>query len=169
MTITTENLETLSVAEIADLIKHTAPNQELRVHKVGEAGRQGDIYVFPINGRPPAWSVQVSLHTQVALGDNIGSRHIATGRVRVYWPESKVEALKQMPINRKGDKLKNKRAKAWCDGINDLTRQNLIGPVVESDEPWVLTHPEHAHHRFPAGIYLVTYQLDWRTHRAVRD
>ena len=47
----------------------------------------------------------------------------------------------------------------------------LLGPVIVADEAFTLTHPEHAHHRLPAGIYQVGYQLDVseQERRAVRD
>lgn len=45
----------------------------------------------------------------------------------------------------------------------------LDGPVVEADERWVLTHPEHAHVSFPAGRYAIGYQRDLATERAVQD
>lgn len=47
----------------------------------------------------------------------------------------------------------------------------LIGPVIVAKEPWTLTHPEHAHHRMPAGVFQSGFQLDVaeQERRAVRD
>lgn len=120
-----------------------------------EHSRQGDVYCHRIASRPAAWDILVTEHTQVALGATTGSRHIATGNVRVYWPKSKPEAAKECPISLFP---KDEQARLVC-----------LGPIVEADESWTLTHPEHAHHCFPAGTYLVTYQLDWNTKREVRD
>ncbi len=134
-----------------------APSQAVREHgklKKSEVGHQGDVYIHKITKRPAAWDVLVTEHSQVALGSTIGSRHIATGSVHVYWPKAKDAAVKECPI-----KL----------FTTDEERRVCIGPIVEADESWTLEHPEHAHHRFAKGIYLVTYQLDWNTKREVRD
>jgi hypothetical protein len=47
----------------------------------------------------------------------------------------------------------------------------LLGPVIESKDGFCLTHPEHAHHQLPAGIYQTGYQRDQaeEERRAVRD
>lgn len=42
----------------------------------------------------------------------------------------------------------------------------LIGPLVESPERWMLTHPEHGHFDLPAGVFRVTYQRDYARERA---
>jgi hypothetical protein len=131
-----------------------------RVYKHGETGHQGDVYVHPIKSKPSAWDVLVGEHTQVALGNTMGSRHIAEGNVKVYWPKSKDEAGKTCPIAL----FKNRKTP-----ISDVERKSCLGPVVVSDGPWTLEHPEHAHCQFPAGTYLVTYQFDEMTRINVRD
>jgi hypothetical protein len=132
-----------------------------RRHNQGEAGRQGDVYITPIAKRPEAWDVLVEEHHQVAVGATTGSRHIATGPVKVFWPKSKAGALAGMPIEDFMDRRKTK--------LSDEEKQTCIGPVVEATSEWCLEHPEHAHHVFPAGTYLVTYQFDERTRREVAD
>ncbi len=47
----------------------------------------------------------------------------------------------------------------------------LLGPVIVAKDGCTITHPEHAHHELPAGIYQTGYQLDQaeKERRAVRD
>lgn len=135
-------------------------SQEVRRHpemQIGQVGHQGDVYIHRIAKAPAAWLTEVSEHRQVAVGDTIGSRHIADGpKLRVLWPASREAAVKDCPI------------RGFIDTLG-LGAEFCLGPIVESSEPWALTHPEHAHHEFPAGTYLVTYQLDRQQMRAVRD
>ena len=145
--------DTLSKAAAA------APH-EVRRHDamaIGHVAMQGDCYLHRIAKKPAVWDVETTNETrQVALGSTVGSRHCADGSVRVYWPKSKAEAVAQCPI------------KGFVDRLG-AGAEPCIGPVVVADAEWTLTHPEHAHHVLPAGIYLTTFQLDRRTMREVRD
>lgn len=145
-----EELKTAADQAVQDLRQHSGM-------KAGKVGHQGDVYVHCITAIPEAWNVEVSEHRQVALGNAIGSRHVAEGdALTVFWPKSKDEAMKQCPI--KDFFVGNEQAKRLC-----------LGPIVKADKAWTLTHPEHAHHQFPAGTYLVTYQFDFNTQQIVRD
>lgn len=137
------------------------PAREIRKHanmKLGHVGHQGDVYLHRIKERPAAWDMLVTEHQQVALGNTTGSRHVACGSVRVYWPKSKDAAVEACPI------------KLFMN--DDQARRVCLGPIVEVDplsETWLLDHPEHAGHEFPAGTYLTTYQYDYATKREVKD
>ena len=134
------------------------PARETRVHskmKKGHVGHQGDVYIHKIADRPKAWDVLVTEHTQVALGSTVGSRHVATGNVRVYWPKSKDAAVTGCPIP--------------LFPHDETARRVCLGPIVEADAPWILDHPEHAPHEFPQGTYLLSFQFDYATKREVRD
>ncbi len=131
-------------------------SQEVRRHSgaMNEVSHQGDCYGHKIKSVPPAWNVAVTEHRQVAVGEGIGSHHIAEGpALKVLWPKSKAEAVAQCPIK----------------GFVEALAEFCLGPVVVAEKPWTLTHPKHAHHDFPAGVYLITYQLDRATMRQVRD
>jgi hypothetical protein len=138
----------------------TKSSQKLRRHPkmaVTRKGHQGDVYVHRIDAIPAAWDVEVREHHQVALGATIGSRHVADGpALTVLWPKSLDAAVEECPVKGLVKKLGN--GARFC-----------LGPVVKADKPWRLTHPEHAHHEFPAGNYLVTYQLDYARQRQVQD
>jgi len=85
---------------------------------------------------------------QVALGVGNGARHVAEGDVDVF-------AGQQLPPNVRAPM--------------DVQPQEITGPVVVATKTWHLTHPEHPHHRLPAGVYQVTYQYDPHTMRRVVD
>lgn len=130
--------------------------QEMRRHTAGQNGMQGDCYLHPIKERPKCWNVETTDQSrQVAIGEGVGSNHCAKGKIRVFWPDSQDSAAKECPI-----KLFSK---------DEAARRVCLGPIIEADETWNVTHPKHAHHEYPAGLFLVTYQLDRRTMRQVRD
>jgi hypothetical protein len=128
----------------------------LRRPAAGAATRQGDVYCHPIKSRPAAWSVENAGNSrQVATGQTVGSRHMAEGPVKIYWPEKATDAAAMCPVR--------------MDKLDRSLIPEALGPVIVAEGPWTLTHPEHAHHAFPAGTYLVTYQIDLRTLRRVVD
>ena len=45
----------------------------------------------------------------------------------------------------------------------------FLGPVIVSDKPFTVSHPEHAHMKLGAGCYQVTHQMDARTLDRVKD
>ncbi len=118
--------------------KPDTATRTLRRCEVGKAVHQGDIYCHRVaddHPRGTAWGSR-----QVAVGQAIGQRHVADGvGVEVF---AGVDVSAVLPL---------------FDGVR---RQACMGPVVVATEPWTLTHPEHAHHRLPAGTYQITYQWD---------
>jgi len=112
----------------------------------GTAIHQGDVYVHAVAADHPRGAAQGT--RQVAVGQTVGARHIAEGPVQVYAGV----ALPPGVV-----------APAWT------TEAALLGPVVIATGPWTLTHPEHAHHALPAGVYQVTYQADYQTRQRVSD
>jgi len=131
--------------------------QEIRRHNGKSHGHQGDIYIHPIKAKPDCWDIETTDQTrQVAIGQGEGSHHCAIGPVQVFWPKSAQLADEQCPL--KGFFKNDQAARRVC-----------LGPVLIATGPWTNTHPKHAHHEFPAGVYLVTFQLDRRTMRQVKD
>lgn len=134
--------------------------QEVRDNRkmlIGGVGHQGDVYIHRIPKILSAWDVLIEEHHQVALGNTIGSRHIAEGtNLQVFWPKSIELALKQCPI------------KGWVSKMDQMA-QFCLGPIIISKSDWTLTHPEHAHHLFSEGCFLTTYQGDLTTMRQVQD
>lgn len=96
----------------------------------GKMWPQGDVNVTCVAAIPEGYQKgKPGVREQVAHGNTQGSRHIAVGAFKIYWPE---------------------------DGGNALA-----GPVIESDKPWTLEHPEHANVTFPPGRYKCDYQRDY--------
>jgi hypothetical protein len=107
--------------------------------KVEEAVRQGDIYVHRVNDDHPRGA---RMNTQqLAEGTSKGSRHVAEAPAETY-------VSKEAPRG---------------------FTTTLLGPVIVSDRPFMISHPEHANFRLPAGTYQVTHQMDARTLKRVQD
>jgi len=132
---------------LSKIESHVAlPELRTEVAKIGEVLHQGDVYLTRV---PKTWPRGDLLGTrQIAVGQQIGARHVVEGDVKVY-------AGKKLPA---GFKLP--------EGAQE---SDLLGPVVEAGGETILTHPEHAHHALSEGCYQVTYQWDMTTMRRVVD
>jgi hypothetical protein len=132
--------------EAVETFGATAAKQDARdcsALKVGECARQGDIYVAPLAALPKG----LTPITLAALGER-GQLALGT--------------------------TDGSRHIAVGNGLSLYRRNNataLDGPVIEALEPFTVTHPEHAHMTFAAGLYDVTYQRDCEQEElaAVRD
>lgn len=135
----------LSAVEVHETIvreaKAKAVPEVRRIEKIGmeKVVRQGDIYIHRV---PASHARGKATGRQLALGNTQGSRHVAEA-------PSKVFVGTTLPI-----------------GCQPRT---FLGPLVESDERFTVTHPEHAHVSLPAGTYQVTHQMDARTLARVAD
>jgi hypothetical protein len=119
---------------------HTTELRRVPSIKHGQAVRQGDIYIHRVAREHPHGAEAKS--RQLAIGETQGSRHIAESPATVFV----------------GTALPK-----WCaDGT-------FVGPCIVSEEPFTITHPEHAHVELPAGVYQITHQSDARTLDRVRD
>jgi hypothetical protein len=129
-------------SEIAAKADEAAINSARVVHKmgVGQTVRQGDIYLHRVkDGHAHGRKLK---SRQLALGNTMGSRHMAGAPATVYDGTTLPE---------------------WCD------RRTFMGPLIMSVERFTVTHPEHAHVELPPGCYQVTHQMDARTMERVRD
>jgi hypothetical protein len=139
------------VIEAVRVVEASAADPEVRVVRrieVGQAIQQGDVYLHRVADDHPRGK-QVGIESvQIALGTGSGARHVAEGAVRVYAGTTLPPGV-SAPAN-----------------VGD---REICGPMVIADEPWTLTHPEHPHHRLPAGSYQTTYQYDSQTMRRVQD
>lgn len=140
-----QNLMDLNASEIInELTKDADVSKDVNVRivdeiEIGQAIRQGDIYVHCVSSDHPHGD---KLNTsQLAEGNSKGSRHIAESPSVTY----------QGTI-----------APPTCS-------TTLIGPLIKSDKPFWISHPEHANFYLPPGTYQVTHQLDARTLKRVKD
>lgn len=107
--------------------------------EVGQVVRQGDIYIHCVS---PEHRRGAELKTrQLAMGESMGSRHIAEGAAKTY---------------------QGIQAPGWAE-------TDLLGPCIVAELPFTVSHPEHAHIDLPAGVYQVTHQMDARTRKRVID
>lgn len=107
--------------------------------QIGQCVRQGDIYLHRVAPDHPRGK---PVGPKLAMGDLMNARHIAEAPAECF------EGFK---------------APDYC------TAGTFLGPVVVSDRPFTVSHPEHAHIRLGAGVYQVTHQMDARTLERVRD
>ena len=120
----------------------------VRRMEIGQAIQQGDVYLHRVPDNHPRGK-QVGMDSvQIALGSGTGARHMAEGAVRVF-AGCRLPKGVSAPLN--------------------VEAAEVTGPVVVADKPWTLTHPEHPHHKLPAGTYQTTYQYDPQTMRRVQD
>lgn len=128
--------------EAQELIERSAKEnvvsniRRIETMAVGKVVRQGDIYVHRVDDAHEKGDLRGN--RQLALGDSMGSRHVAEEPSEIYEGE---------------------KAPPWYSpGV-----QPLLGPCIVSKARFVITHPEHAHVDLPAGTYQITHQRDGRT------
>lgn len=116
----------------------------------GKAVRQGDVYLVRVGGPAVEGLHDVMRQEidsrQLVDGTSAGSRHVVSGAARVY----------RGPLNRTTLPI--------C-----VRETALLGPVVVARGEFLVTHPEHAHVRCPAGVYQVVHQVDAATRQRVQD
>jgi len=145
-------METLTAVQAHARIERdaeTKANAEIRdVRKTltpGRAVRQGDVYLVRCkDSAKPRGDVIAS--GQLVDGTTQGSRHVAAAPAKVH-------------------------ADPVADGhLPDCIHADaLLGPSIVATDEFVVTHPEHAHVRCPAGVYQVVHQLDAATRQRVQD
>lgn len=140
----------METTKAIERITETPADTEMRTCRrieLGTAIQQGDVYLHRVADDHPRGK---RLGTrQVAVGQQVGARHIADGDgVEVYAGDALPPGLRCPEWAQPGD---------------------MLGPVIVADRPFCLAHPEHAHHSLPAGVYQVTYQLDYSTRQRVQD
>jgi hypothetical protein len=147
-------MSTATLAELVTELVAKAPVQtEIRKIpsiKIGQSVRQGDIYITRFDPAQKTINLKNRITLEVSQycvkgldqlvpGTTTGSRHCVT-----QTPEVRVK-------------------------INPQNTQSLLGPIIEADTTFTVTHPKHAHMELPAGHYFVTYQLNAVTRQRVKD
>lgn len=140
----------VETAQAVEKVTKAASDPEVRTARrieIGHAIHQGDVYLHRVADGHPRGKELGS--RQVAVGTAVGSRHIVEGDGVKVFGGQKLPPGVVPPL--------------W------VAEGSLLGPLVEATGPFVLTHPEHAHHALPAGCYQVTYQADHDTQQRVED
>jgi hypothetical protein len=138
--------ETLTIDKLIEKIENEAETTKVAKDRyfplmnVGEIVRQGDIYIHKVEDKHPHGDERSD--RQLAQGFSQGSRHIAESPCRVY--EGTTPAKSSVG-------------------------QVFLGPFIQSDCEFTISHPQHANVTLGAGSYQVTHQLDIKTLKRVID
>lgn len=171
---------------IVEQIKNDQPQQFPEAASIGDAVRQGDIYIQLIpdlDATPLLYTMATpDFPMQLADGNTKGSRHcLASGDgVTVYRPvDRNSDALLQQLAKQYGltpsdnewrAKLTNAEWEARRDEGKSGRRPGLVyqhearamlefaGPIFRLEKPNTVTHPEHGDWLLPPGTYRITYQ-----------
>lgn len=109
--------------------------------KIGQVVRQGDIYIHRVDDNHPHGK-KTNNH-QLAIGINLGSRHIADESFDVY----------------EGTQLP--------EYVNS---KHFLGQLIKGKkDSSMITHPEHGNICVGKGTFQITHQMDIRTMQRVRD
>lgn len=86
---TNESIRKETIEQVLARIRQEAEASEaqprfVRVCAVGDEIRQGDIYLYPIEGPPAHLDLTELISRQLADGNSAGSRHIAVGDAVAY-------------------------------------------------------------------------------------
>jgi hypothetical protein len=145
-----------STLEVIEKISTSAkPRQEKRIiksMKPGQMVRQGDIYLINITGKK---EVKVFNTINVSFNNYITSAKPQGNQFQLV-PGSTMGSRHMVDSS-----VKVK--------LNPTNTSSLVGPVIESESAFLVTHPEHAHFELPKGSYLVCYQLNALTRERVKD
>lgn len=132
-----------TIAQITEeaCTKKVAAERVISDFPIGKVARQGDIYICRVDAAHPHGGPLEN--RQLAQGTSKGSRHIAEGvGTTVY------EGTTAPP---------------------QAVATPFLGPCVQSDVEFRISHPEHADVIVPAGTYQITHQMHARTLRRVQD
>jgi hypothetical protein len=174
-----------AAAAAVEQIKNDAPQQFPEAASVGDAVRQGDIYIQKIDDvseTPLLYTrtLQPVFPLQLAEGNTKGSRHcLANGEgVTVYNPveagsrEMFAQLAEMRGISTAEPNWRPRLQEAeWAERranpaapTNRLTAQDattmlaFAGPILRLTKANTIAHPEHGDWLLPPGTYRITYQ-----------
>jgi hypothetical protein len=172
--------------ETVERIKNDAAQQFPEAASIGDAVRQGDIYIQlidPVTSAPQLYTraLQPVFPYQLAEGNSKGSRHcLASGNgVTIYEPVgpdseeclrtiaaqyptlagAHLGALQRMIRDAEWEiRRKNNNANTNLSLEEAIRMLEFAGPILVLTEPNTITHPEHGDWLMPPGSYRITYQ-----------
>lgn len=166
--------QTLSdIAEAVERIKNDAPQQFPEAASIGDAVRQGDIYIqliseSDLDTMKYLYNRVDTPVLQLAPGNTKGSRHVleSADGVEMYLPADTDEAVMRYVFAKHGEKLPAKRTNGqfgWSGQYFDERKEveaalTLAGPIVRLTKPNAVTHPEHGDWKLPCGTYRIVFQ-----------
>lgn len=134
----------------ADIVNYSVQKvtqmRDIRTAKIGQIGRQGDIYFIVVPDDHPRG--KLIEERQLVPGNGKGSRHVAPANAKVF------EGV-EFP--------------AFFNDNFKRIRQCLGPVIVIEDDKAISTHPEHCNYVLPKKTIQVTFQSDVRTNDRTRD
>jgi hypothetical protein len=171
----TQNIQQtlVDIADAVEKIKNDQMQHFPEAASIGDAVRQGDIYIQLIDERDiakldglysPVAETELGNHLQLAPGNTKGSRHIiqnAAG-LTMWLPNLTDAAVVEYMCKRHGEQVPenthrfNRPHREECDNVE--TALAFAGPIFKCATPNVVAHPEHGDWYLPIGVYRVIFQ-----------
>lgn len=163
----------VDIADAVEKIKHDQMQHFPEAASIGDAVRQGDIYIQLIDARDletlgalytPVDSAALSSHLQLAPGNTKGSQHIiqSSDGLMMWLPTLTDDAVLQYVCKQRGVAVPENASQfsaPYLDERDSIEMAlNLAGPIFKCTTPNVVTHPEHGDWYLPTGVYRVIFQ-----------
>lgn len=146
-TVNTTTTE-IAIERIRKSAKHMPEVRVIKVMKIGQVIRQGDVYLEKVKDSHPHKKEHKGL--QLAPGTSKGSRHCIheNPKIKLFLPHEEFITIKG--------------------------KRFFQGPVIKAGaettiESVLVTHPEHAFCKIPPGTYQTRFQTDIARQQRVRD
>lgn len=162
------------ISAAVERIKNDQPQHFPEAASIGDAVRQGDIYIQLIDPASvetfgglftPVPEDQLASNLQLAPGNTKGSRHViaSTDGLSMWQPIKTDEAVLRYVCAKHGTKLPKNLAGArisehWHERREIEASLMLAGPIFKCAKPNVVEHPEHGNWNLPVGTYRVIFQ-----------
>lgn len=163
----------VDIADAVEKIKNDQLQHFPEAASIGDAVRQGDIYIQLIDERDIEAlgnlytlvdTAALSSHLQLAPGNTKGARHIiqSIDGLMMWLPTLADAAVLQYVFAQKGTAVPENAN--WFSAPWRAERESikvafdLNGPIFKCTTPNVVTHPEHGNWYLPTGVYRVIFQ-----------
>lgn len=163
--------KTLSdIAAAVEAIKNDGLQHFPEAASIGDAVRQGDVYIQLIDDADiaaagPLFVKMKEPVLQLAPGNTKGSRHCleSADGVEMWEPELTDEGVLKYVFALMNTPLPKNYRQTWISEFRDERNEvsaaiNLAGPVFKLSKPNTLLHPEHGDWALPCGTYRVIFQ-----------
>lgn len=153
-----------AVNEAVERIKNDAPQHFPEAASVGDAVRQGDIYIQKIEDftkAPQFYKKAESPNPQLAPGDTKGSRHVleSLDGVEVFEIDETQASWQGVSTLVGNDNAARWGWSRFTESITPILESlGYRGPILRVAKTATVTHPEHGDWVLPSGAYQITFQ-----------
>lgn len=175
MATATKNTVTVSktlsdIAAAVEAIKNDGLQHFPEAASIGDAVRQGDVYIQLIDeadiaAAGPLFHKLSEPVLQLAPGNTKGSRHCLASAegVEMWAPTLTDEAALKYVFAKNGAKLPKNYQRTFIGEYREERNEvedaiSLAGPIFKLSQPNTLVHPEHGDWSLPSGTYRVIFQ-----------